>query len=66
MKNPPLLDNVLAKTGSLSNVRALSGYLTTQSGERLAFSTIANGYLAPTSEVDRVVEAVLALIAQSR
>ena len=66
MKNPPLLDNVLAKTGSLSNVRALSGYLTTQTGERLAFSIIANGYLAPTAEVDRVVEAALSLIATSR
>ncbi len=55
---------VRAKTGSLSNVRALSGYLTTSAGERMVFSTLVNGHLLGAAGVDRVVDDILlALIA---
>ncbi|MQA92086.1 MAG: D-alanyl-D-alanine carboxypeptidase/D-alanyl-D-alanine-endopeptidase [Gemmatimonas sp.] len=66
MRDPPLVDRVLAKTGSLSGVRALSGYLTAPSGERFVFSIIANNYLAPSSSVDRVVESILQMVATIR
>jgi D-alanyl-D-alanine carboxypeptidase/D-alanyl-D-alanine-endopeptidase (penicillin-binding protein 4) len=36
--------NVHAKTGSISNSRALSGYVTTLDGEMLIFSMIANNF----------------------
>lgn len=36
-------NNMRGKTGSLRNVSALSGYVTTQDGELLAFSVISNG-----------------------
>jgi serine-type D-Ala-D-Ala carboxypeptidase/endopeptidase (penicillin-binding protein 4) len=36
--------NLRAKTGTISNVSALSGYVTTAAGERLAFSIIVNHY----------------------
>ncbi|KPJ96077.1 MAG: hypothetical protein AMS18_01715, partial [Gemmatimonas sp. SG8_17] len=36
--------NARAKTGFISNARALSGYVTTQDGELLAFSIIANNF----------------------
>jgi D-alanyl-D-alanine carboxypeptidase/D-alanyl-D-alanine-endopeptidase (penicillin-binding protein 4) len=42
MKNTVLDAKVEAKTGTIANVRALSGYLETKSGERLVFSMIAN------------------------
>jgi D-alanyl-D-alanine carboxypeptidase/D-alanyl-D-alanine-endopeptidase (penicillin-binding protein 4) len=38
-------NNARAKTGTLANVSAISGYLRTDGGEMLAFSMIANNFL---------------------
>ncbi|MDT8436872.1 MAG: D-alanyl-D-alanine carboxypeptidase/D-alanyl-D-alanine-endopeptidase [Gemmatimonadota bacterium] len=43
----PGAGNVKAKTGSLTSVRALSGYLRDGAGETLIFSLLLNGYDAP-------------------
>ena len=59
MRNTPLAGRVQAKTGTISNMRALSGFLTTNSGERIVFSIIANHFTAPTAEVDAVAEKLL-------
>lgn len=56
-------DNLKAKTGSLRNVRALSGYLRTASGERIVFSAIANHFTTPTSAVDAVVDLAMERLA---
>jgi PBP4 family serine-type D-alanyl-D-alanine carboxypeptidase len=45
----PAFDNARAKTGSMSGVRAVSGYLVDGSGETLVFSLLLNGYDAPGS-----------------
>ena len=63
MRDEPLFEQVLAKTGTLGNVRALSGYLTTQRGERIAFSMLINANLLGSNAADRVAEAALARIA---
>ena len=59
MKNSLLDRRVQAKTGTISNVRSLSGYVETLAGTKLAFSMIANHFTASTAEVDAVVEAAL-------
>jgi D-alanyl-D-alanine carboxypeptidase/D-alanyl-D-alanine-endopeptidase (penicillin-binding protein 4) len=59
MKNSLLDRRVQAKTGTISNVRSLSGFVETLSGEKLAFSVIANHFTAPSAEIDSIVEAAL-------
>lgn len=51
--------NVHAKTGTLANTRALSGYLTTADGERLIFSMIANNHAQSSRDADRLIDAAL-------
>ena len=49
-------NNARAKTGSISKVRGLSGYVTTLDGELLAFSIIANHFHLPQSAIDAVTD----------
>ena len=60
--------NVHAKTGSMSNVRALAGYVTSGDGNVLAFAVLANNFPSPAGPIlaviDRLVEQ-LALSTQS-
>jgi len=63
-KSSPLKGKVFAKTGTLNEVNALSGYLTAMSGKSIAFSILVNGHL-PGSEVEskaveRICEAIAA------
>ena len=43
-------DNVHAKTGSMTYVHCLAGYVTSAAGERLAFAIMLNNYEPPTGE----------------
>jgi D-alanyl-D-alanine carboxypeptidase/D-alanyl-D-alanine-endopeptidase (penicillin-binding protein 4) len=57
----PTKGNVRAKTGSLRHVAALSGYVTTLTGEPLAFSILVNQYIpdgqgSARREIDELVQ----------
>jgi len=55
--------NVRAKTGTIGYVRAFSGYTWTQSGEPIIFSLMVNHYTISTSEVNKLIERIVALLA---
>jgi serine-type D-Ala-D-Ala carboxypeptidase/endopeptidase (penicillin-binding protein 4) len=57
--------NLRAKTGTISNVSALSGYVTTAAGERLVFSVIVNHYTDAEGVPPRTnfIDAIAALLA---
>ncbi len=48
--------NAVAKTGSISNVRALSGFVKTRDGEVLVFSILANDFLIPSATVNWIAD----------
>ena len=63
-KDSPLKGRVQAKTGTMNEVNALSGYVVANSGKTLAFSIIVNGHRpgseAESQAIDRIVEAIAA------
>jgi len=63
----PAAGRVRAKTGTLSNVRALSGYIEGAGGEQLVFTIIVNNVTATSDEIYGLVDAaVLRLAAFAR
>jgi D-alanyl-D-alanine carboxypeptidase/D-alanyl-D-alanine-endopeptidase (penicillin-binding protein 4) len=54
---------VHAKTGTVDKARTLSGYVTTADGRTLVFSFLCNNFTVPTRDVERVQDAILALLA---
>jgi D-alanyl-D-alanine carboxypeptidase/D-alanyl-D-alanine-endopeptidase (penicillin-binding protein 4) len=61
-KNSPLKGRMWAKTGTLNEVNALTGYLTASSGKTIAFSILVNGHRpgsdAEEHAVDHIAEAI--------
>jgi D-alanyl-D-alanine carboxypeptidase/D-alanyl-D-alanine-endopeptidase (penicillin-binding protein 4) len=57
-------NNVRAKTGLINRVRAHSGYVSTRSGEQLAFSMIANDYQGSYRAIDKLHEKIMIQLAE--
>jgi len=66
MRNTPAQGNLHAKTGTLQMVRSLSGYVTTAEKRFLEFSILCNNWTTPQADVDRVADAVGAMLASLR
>ena len=63
MKGSAADGNARAKTGSMTGVRALSGYVRTRDGERLAFSVVINGTNVPAARVDEATDRAVGRLA---
>jgi serine-type D-Ala-D-Ala carboxypeptidase/endopeptidase (penicillin-binding protein 4) len=64
-RNSPLKGKLWAKTGTLRESMALSGYMTAASGKMLVFSVMANGYRPGTNGESAAVERICETIAAS-
>jgi D-alanyl-D-alanine carboxypeptidase/D-alanyl-D-alanine-endopeptidase (penicillin-binding protein 4) len=58
MKEPPLAGRIHAKTGSVTHVRALSGYAETPGGRKLIFSFLSNNQGGKNHEVHVAIDGV--------
>ena len=58
--------NVRGKTGTLGNVRSLSGYVTTAGGRLLLFSILCNNYVVGTDYISRVQDSIAVRLARLR
>jgi D-alanyl-D-alanine carboxypeptidase/D-alanyl-D-alanine-endopeptidase (penicillin-binding protein 4) len=62
-RSSPLKGKLWAKTGTLNEVNALSGYLTAASGKTLAFSILVNGRRPGSEAEEQAVERIAEVIA---
>lgn len=58
MRNTPAAGNVRAKTGTMSNIRSLAGYVTTRDGERLAFVAMVNNFEGPGASANQALDTI--------
>jgi D-alanyl-D-alanine carboxypeptidase/D-alanyl-D-alanine-endopeptidase (penicillin-binding protein 4) len=56
MKGTPAENNLRAKTGTMSNIRSLAGYLTTRDGEHLAIVVIVNNYEGSGADANESID----------
>jgi D-alanyl-D-alanine carboxypeptidase/D-alanyl-D-alanine-endopeptidase (penicillin-binding protein 4) len=66
MKGTAAAGNLRAKTGSMTHVRSLAGYVTSGDGEPLAFAIIANNYEGPALAVTASIDAIATVLAGFR
>ena len=66
MKGTPAEGNARVKTGSLTGVRAMAGYVRSGDGETLAFAIFANNYENSSSVVNAACDAIIVRLAAFR
>jgi PBP4 family serine-type D-alanyl-D-alanine carboxypeptidase len=63
MKGTAAEGNARAKTGSMSNVRGLSGYVAAADGEPLVFSILANNFETPAATINDAADKIVVRLA---
>ena len=66
MRGTPAERNVRAKTGSMSNIRSLAGYVTSADGERLAFVIMLNDFEGTGAAALQAIDAIAVRLATFR
>ena len=64
MKDTAAMGNLRAKTGTLTGVSCLSGYVHTLDGEPLVFSIMMNNFVGPASTARRTQDEIAVLLAE--
>jgi len=63
MKSTPAAGNVRAKTGTMSNIRSLAGYVKTRDGETLAFAAIVNNFEGSGAVANAALDSIAVTLA---
>ncbi len=66
MRNSAAQGNLRAKTGTISGVSSLSGYVTSEDGEPLVFSILMQNFITPTRDYRMVQDGIGILLATFR
>ncbi len=66
MTNSSAFNNVRAKTGTLSGVNALSGYVTAANGNQIAFSILIQNHVNMTSKARQFQDEICKILAEYR
>ncbi len=61
---PGLAGRLFAKTGTISNVNSLSGYLVGNGGQEIIFSILTNGSGLPSTRVQEAIDAIVEILAR--
>jgi serine-type D-Ala-D-Ala carboxypeptidase/endopeptidase (penicillin-binding protein 4) len=64
MQGTAAAGNVRAKTGTMSNIRSLAGYVTTRGGERLAFVIVINNFEGIGADANQAIDAIAIRLAE--
>lgn len=64
MRDTVAANNLRGKTGTLSYVNALSGYITTKHGQVVVFSMMGNNYTGPGRDVTGVFDQISLMLAE--
>lgn len=64
MRDTAAFNNLRGKTGTLSYVNALSGYITTRRGQPLILSLMGNNYTGPGRDVTAVMDQICVMLAE--
>ena len=64
MKGTVAEGNVRAKTGTMSNIRSLAGYVTARNGERLAFVIVVNNFEGTSAAANQATDAIAVRLAE--
>ena len=64
LKGTAAADNVRGKTGTMSNIRSLAGYIRTRDGEPLAFAIMVNNFEGTGAQAQAAIDAIAVRLAE--